>query len=119
MYFFLDHLSLYIYILISIVLATVMLFIPFLILSHNLDNEKISAYECGFIPFSDARIQFEIKFYFIGVSFVLFDIEFSYLFPWIVNFNNLGLYNFLIMHLFLILLTLGFVFEWLNGVFDW
>lgn len=116
---FIDFFFLLIFIVISFFLSIVLLLLPLLILSYKLDNQKISTYECGFVPFSDARVQFEIKFYFIGVSFVLFDIEFSFLFPWIINFDQLDFLSFYFMHIFLILLIMGYIFEWVNNVFEW
>src|SRR5690606_3261620 len=70
-------------------LAVLLSFLPLIFLKQNYTSTKISSYECGFVPFSDVRLQFEINFYFIGVTFVLFDIDFSYLFPWIINFTDI------------------------------
>jgi NADH-quinone oxidoreductase subunit A len=83
------------------------------------DIQKISAYECGFNPFFDARIQFEVKFYLIGILFIIFDIEISFLFPWIIAINSLSFIAIFSMIFFIFILTLGFIYEWLKGALDW
>lgn len=80
--------------------------------------EKISPYECGFNPFEDSRNQFDISFYLIGILFIIFDLEVSFLFPWILSLNHIGLFGFIAMLIFLIILTIGFIYEWFNGVLD-
>lgn len=80
--------------------------------------EKISPYECGFNPFDDSRNQFDISFYLIGILFIIFDLEVSFLFPWILSLNFIGIYGYFSMIIFLIVLTLGFIYEWYNGVLD-
>lgn len=118
MYFF-EIFLLSVLFLFIFLLALFLSFLPLLFLKQNYTSTKISSYECGFVPFSDVRLQFEIKFYFIGVTFVLFDIEFSYLFPWIINFIDISLESFFFLHLFIIILTLGYIRERMLGVFDW
>lgn len=86
---------------------------------QNLDQEKISAYECGFNPFDDARTTFDIRFYLVAILFLVFDLEISFLFPWIIVLNNLLIFGFWSMILFLIILTIGFIFEWFKGALDW
>ena len=81
--------------------------------------EKVSPYECGFNPFYDARVQFEVKFYLIGILFIIFDIEISLLFPWIVSLKYLSFIGFSIMFVFIFILVLGFIYEWLNGALNW
>jgi len=87
--------------------------------SKTKDIEKISAYECGFDPFEDARIKFEIHFYLIAILFIIFDLEIAFLFPWAICLSVLGIIGFLNMLLFLILLGIGFIFEWRQGALDW
>lgn len=107
------------YFLLSLVLSLLLFVLPIILLKQNNDFEKISAYECGFVPFSNVRAQFEIKFYFVGVSFILFDIEFSFLFPWVVNVFEVGIYGIFVLLVFLLIVLVGYIFEWVNGVFDW
>jgi len=114
----LDFFFLSIYIILSFIISIILIFLPFLLFSHRLTREKVSTYECGFIPFSDSRVKFEIKFYFIGMSFLLFDIEFSFLFPLLVNINNLNIYSFFFVNLFLLFLVLGYLYEWVVNIFD-
>lgn len=80
--------------------------------------EKISPYECGFNPFEDSRNQFDISFYLIGILFIIFDLEVSFLFPWVLALNHIELFGFLAMLVFLVVLTIGFIYEWFNGVLD-
>ena len=83
------------------------------------DNEKISPYECGFSPFEDSRSQFDIQFYIIAILFIIFDVEINFLFPWVIVFDYLNFVEFFVMIFFLILLTLGFMFEWSWDALDW
>lgn len=80
--------------------------------------EKISPYECGFNPFEESRNQFDISFYLIGILFIIFDLEVSFLFPWVLALNHIEFFGFLAMLVFLIVLTIGFIYEWFNGVLD-
>lgn len=80
--------------------------------------EKISPYECGFNPFEDSRNQFDISFYLIGILFIIFDLEVSFLFPWVLSLNHIEIFGFLAMLVFLVVLTIGFIYEWFNGVLD-
>jgi NADH-quinone oxidoreductase subunit A len=81
--------------------------------------EKVSAYECGFEPFDDARRRFDVRFYLVAILFIIFDLEVSFLFPWAVVFGHLGLYGFWSMMVFLGVLTIGFTYEWRKGALEW
>ena len=83
------------------------------------EAEKFSSYECGFNPFGDAREKFEVRFYLVGVLFLIFDLEISFLFPWIISFNNLNLLAIISMFFFLFILSLGFCYEWAKGALEW
>lgn len=78
-------------------------------------KEKLSSYECGFEPFDTARSKFEIKFYLVAILFIIFDLEVAYLFPWCLIFNP---FNFIVLF-FLVVLTIGFVYEYTKGALDW
>jgi NADH:ubiquinone oxidoreductase subunit 3 (subunit A) len=80
--------------------------------------EKISPYECGFNPFEDSRNQFDISFYLIGILFIIFDLEVSFLFPWVLALNHINIFGFLSMLVFLVVLTIGFIYEWFSGALD-
>ncbi len=86
---------------------------------RRLDIEKATAYECGFDPFGEARSPFEVSFYLVGILFLVFDLEVAYLFPWIRGYSEAGWFGFGTLIAFLIVLTIGFVYEWLKGALDW
>jgi NADH-quinone oxidoreductase subunit A len=81
--------------------------------------EKLSPYECGFEPFSDARLKFDVRFYLIGILFIIFDLEIAFLFPWAICLKDIGLYGYFSMMIFLTLLTVGFIYEWRKGALEW
>ncbi len=81
--------------------------------------EKLSAYECGFEPFDDARRRFDVRFYLVSLLFIIFDLEVAFLFPWAVSLSHIGLFGFLSMMGFLAVLTVGFIYEWCKGALDW
>ena len=83
------------------------------------DTEKLSAYECGFEAFDDARSKFDVKFYLVSILFIIFDLEIAFLFPWAVSLSNIGALGFYSMMFFLFILTVGFIYEWKNGALDW
>ena len=85
----------------------------------NYYREKVSTYECGFEPFQDSRSKFEVKFYLVAILFIIFDLEIIFLFPWAVAFDQVGLFGFLSMMFFLLVLTIGFAYEWMKGALDW
>ena len=81
--------------------------------------EKLSAYECGFEPFDDARRRFDVRFYLVAILFIIFDLEVAFLFPWAISLSHVGLFGFLSMIGFLAVLTVGFIYEWCKGALDW
>ena len=83
------------------------------------DAEKLSPYECGFEAFEDARLQFDVRYYLVAILFILFDLEIAFLFPWAVALKDIGLFGFMSMMLFLSILVLGFIYEWMKGALDW
>ena len=83
------------------------------------DAEKLSPYECGFEAFEDARMKFDVRYYLVAILFILFDLEIAFLFPWATVINDIGLAGFLSMMLFLAILTVGFVYEWMKGALEW
>ena len=90
------------------------------LLGPNLpDPEKLSPYECGFEAFEDARMKFDVRYYLVAILFILFDLEIAFLFPWATVLNDIGLPGFLAMMLFLVILTVGFVYEWMKGALEW
>lgn len=114
-----HYLMLLIHFLISIVLGAIILGFSYLLISQSPDTEKLSSYECGFDPFGDARNPFNIHFYLVGILFIIFDLEITYLFPWAVSLDSLGIWGYLSMVFFLLVLGLGFIYEWLKGALNW
>src|SRR2546422_9106802 len=86
---------------------------------HHPDPEKLSPYECGFEAFEDARMKFDVRYYLVAILFILFDLEIAFLFPWATVINDIGLAGFLLLLLFLAILTVGFVYEWRIGALEW
>lgn len=86
---------------------------------HKPDAEKLSSYECGFEPFGDSRMKFDVRFYLVAILFIIFDLEITFLFPWAVAFNTIGFFGFMSMSIFLGILTVGFVYEWRKGALEW
>ncbi len=83
------------------------------------DAEKLSPYECGFEPFEDARSKFDVRFYLVAILFIIFDLEIAFLFPWAVVLDEVGLFGFWAMVIFLVVLIIGFIYEWKNGALEW
>ena len=100
-------------------LGLALLIAPFIIAFKNPDPEKLSAYECGFNAFDDARMKFDVRFYLVSILFIIFDLEVAFLFPGAVTFGDLGWYGFWSMMIFLGVLTIGFAYEWKKGALEW
>lgn len=86
---------------------------------HRPDPEKLAPYECGFEAFEDARMKFDVRYYLVAILFILFDLEIAFLFPWAVVLREIGLFGFLAMALFLAILVVGFLYEWMKGALEW
>ena len=114
-----EYLSIHIFVFISLLLSIGFVFINFLASPKNPDPEKLSAYECGFEPFSDSRIQFDVRFYLVAILFIIFDLEIAFLFPWAISLGNIGILGFYSMMIFLFTLTIGFIYEWKKGALEW
>jgi NADH-quinone oxidoreductase subunit A len=113
------YLPLVIFIGVSVVIGLALLVSPFLVAYKQPDPEKLSAYECGFNAFDDARMTFDVRFYLVALLFIIFDLEVAFLFPWAVTFGSLGWFGFWSMMIFLGVLTIGFVYEWKKGALEW
>jgi NADH-quinone oxidoreductase subunit A len=115
----LDYLPLVIFIGVALAIALALLVVPFLVAYKRPDPEKLSAYECGFNAFDDARMKFDVRFYLVAILFIIFDLEVTFLFPWAVVYGQLGVYGFWSMMVFLAVLTVGFIYEWKKGALEW
>jgi NADH-quinone oxidoreductase subunit A len=114
-----DYLPLVIFIGVSAGISAALLLAPFLVAFKKPDPEKLSAYECGFNAFDQARMKFDVRFYLVSLLFIIFDLEVAFLFPWAVAFGEIGLFGFWSMMLFLGVLTVGFIYEWKKGALEW
>ncbi len=114
-----EYLPILIFFVIAIGLAVIMLVIPFIVAKTRPYKAKIAPYECGFAPFSEPRSQFNVSFYMVAILFIIFDLEIAFLFPWAIVLKQVGLYGFVAMMIFLSLLLLGFIYEWVNGALEW
>lgn len=104
---------------IGVGLGTVLIIFGFLISAHRPDAEKLSSYECGFAPFENARLPFDVRFYLVAILFIIFDLETAFLFPWAVVLRKIGWFGFAAMGIFLALLVIGFIYEWKKGALEW
>jgi len=123
-----EYLPILIFLGIALGLGIVLMGLPFLVAPNNPEPEKISAYECGFNAFDDARMKFDVRFYLVAILFIIFDLEVAFLFPWAVVFNDLiegtgfpalASLGLLSMIVFLLVLTIGFIYEWKKGALEW
>ena len=114
-----EYLPILIFIGIAVGLAAVMVIASYIVARQRPDSEKVSAYECGFEAFDDARSRFDVRFYLVAILFIIFDLEVAFLFPWAVALGDIGVFGFWSMVVFLGLLTIGFVYEWKKGALEW
>ena len=114
-----SYLPILIFLGLAIVIGLAFLLAAFVIAIRRPDPEKVSAYECGFNAFDDARMKFDVRFYLVAILFIIFDLEVAFLFPWAISFGSIGLFGYFSMMLFLLILTIGFIYEWRKGALEW
>ncbi len=114
-----DYLPLVIFMGVALLISAALIVAPFIVAYQNPDPEKLSAYECGFNAFDDARMKFDVRFYLVSILFIIFDLEVAFLFPWAAAFQEVGTFGFWSMMIFLGVLTIGFVYEWKKGALEW
>jgi NADH-quinone oxidoreductase subunit A len=118
-----QYLPILLFLGIAVVLSTAFVFLPMgvsrLTGAHKPDAEKLSEYECGFPAFEDSRGRFDVRFYLVAISFIIFDLEASFLFPWAVSLEYTGWTGWGAMMVFLAILGLGLAYEWKKGALDW
>ncbi len=100
-------------------IGVLLLGLGFLIGHGSKDDEKLSPYECGFEPFDDSRMQFDVRYYLVAILFIIFDLEIAFLFPWAVSLDVVGKFGLIAMALFLAILVVGFIYEWKKGALEW
>ncbi len=114
-----DYFPIILFLIIAFGLSCVFIILTYLLPPKKPDPEKFSAYECGFEPFNDSRMEFDVRFYLVAILFIIFDLEIAFLFPWAISLGNIGLLGFCSMMIFLFILTIGFIYEWKKGALDW
>jgi NADH-quinone oxidoreductase subunit A len=100
-------------------LALAMVGASLVLARQNPNSEKLSPYECGFEPFEDARVRFDVRYYLVAILFIIFDLEVAFLFPWAVSLGDIGVFGFWSMVVFLAVLTVGFIYDWKKGALEW
>ena len=114
-----EYLPILIFIGIAVAMAGAMVAASYVLAPQRPDSEKVSAYECGFEAFDDARSKFDVRFYLVAILFIIFDLEVAFLFPWAASLGEIGLFGFWSMVIFLGILTVGFIYEWKKGALEW
>ena len=114
-----EYLPILVFLAVAIGLGLVLMLSAVVIAVRNPDPEKVSAYECGFNAFDDARMKFDVRFYLVSILFIIFDLEIAFLFPWAVSLGAIGVFGFWSMVIFLGVLTIGFIYEWRRGALEW
>ena len=118
--FLLGYLPLIVFIGVAGVIGLVLLVVAFIVAYKQPDPEKLSAYECGFNAFDDARLKFDVRYYLVAILFIIFDLEVAFLFPWAITLpHTLDVFAFWSMMVFLGVLTVGFIYEWKKGALEW
>ncbi len=114
-----NYIPILVFLIIGILFGIVPMLAGFLLGPRRPDSEKLSPYECGFEPFEDSRMKFDVRYYLVAILFIIFDLEIAFLFPWAVVLDQIGLFGFLAMMLFLAILVIGFIYEWKKGALEW
>ena len=119
MFFNFNYIIVFILLFIFTIISFIFIFASYIFVFQDIDKEKMSPYECGFQPFEDTRNKFNIKYYLLAILFIVFDLELIFMLPWVLTLNFLDLYSYYLMLLFLIILTIGFIYEWTSGALEW
>lgn len=114
-----EYLPILLFLGVAIVIAGAAVGASLIVGKQNPDSEKLSAYECGFDAFDDARSKFDVRYYLVAILFIIFDLEVAFLFPWAVSLSDIGMLGFWSMIVFLGILTIGFIYEWKKGALEW
>ena len=114
-----DYLPIILFLIIAFGLSCAFIVVNFILSPKHPDPEKLSAYECGFEPFQDSRMEFDVRFYLVAILFIIFDLEIAFLFPWAIVIHEVGLIGLISMAIFLMILVVGFIYEWKKGALEW
>jgi NADH-quinone oxidoreductase subunit A len=114
-----EYFPILLFILVGLAIGVVPMVLGWLLGPRHPDPEKLSPYECGFEAFEDARMKFDVRYYLVAILFILFDLEIAFLFPWAIALKDIGLFGFVSMMIFLAILVVGFIYEWMTGALEW
>ena len=114
-----EYFPILLFLMVGLAIGVLPIVLGKLIAPNRPDPEKLSPYECGFEAFEDARMKFDVRYYLVAILFILFDLEIAFLFPWATVLNDIGLFGFISMMVFLGILVVGFVYEWMKGALEW
>lgn len=114
-----NYFPILLFVLVGLAVGVLPQVMGFLLAPHRPDDKKNSPYECGFEAFEDARMKFDVRYYLVAILFILFDLEIAFLFPWAVVLQEIGLFGFFAMMIFLAILVVGFAYEWKKGALEW
>ena len=114
-----NYVPILIFLGVALVLGSVLIGAGWFLGPRRPDKEKLSAYECGFEAFADSRMKFDVRYYLVAILFIVFDLEIAFLFPWAVALSHIGTFGLVAMGLFLLILVVGFVYEWKKGALEW
>ena len=114
-----DYLPIILFLVIALGLSCAFVVVNFILSPKQPDPEKLSAYECGFEPFEDSRMEFDVRFYLVAILFIIFDLEIAFLFPWAIALKQIGTTGLIAMVVFLLVLVIGFIYEWNKGALEW
>ncbi len=114
-----NYVPVLIFILVAMIFGGAMLLVGRVLGPHNPNSEKLSPYECGFEAFEDSRMKFDVRYYLVAILFIIFDLEIAFLFPWAIALDSVGLFGFIAMMIFLGVLVIGFIYEWMKGALEW
>ncbi len=114
-----NYLPILLFILVGLAFGVVPIVAGSLLAPPRPDSEKLSPYECGFEAFEDARMKFDVRYYLVAILFILFDLEIAFLFPWAIVLEEIGMAGFVAMMVFLGILVVGFIYEWMKGALEW
>ena len=114
-----NYFPILLFVLVGIAFGVVPIVAGRLVAPNRPDSEKLSPYECGFEAFEDARMKFDVRYYLVAILFILFDLEIAFLFPWAIVLKEIGMFGFVSMMIFLGILVVGFIYEWMKGALEW
>lgn len=114
-----NYLPILVFLVMGIIFGVVPVIAGFLLGPHRPEAAKLSPYECGFEAFEDSRMKFDVRYYLVAILFIIFDLEIAFLFPWAIVLDDIGMFGFMAMMVFLAILVIGFIYEWKKGALEW